>query len=57
MLDGLAIATVVTKGWAKGYVYVLTRPFTYRAIARPFAMLAIGSFFYVYGYLKNLKYL
>ena len=48
MLDGLSIAIVVTKGWAKGYVYFLTRPFTCRAIARPFTRLAIASF-YVYG--------
>ena len=45
MLDGLAIAIVVTKGWAKGYVYVLNSPFTCQAIAWSFARLAIASFY------------
>ena len=54
MLDGLAIAIVVTKGWAKGYIYTaLTRPFTCRAIAWSFARLAIDSL-YVYGLLAQL---
>ena len=54
MLDGLAIA-VVTKGWAKGYVYMytfLTRPFTCWAFAWRFARLAIATF-YVYGLLEK----
>ena len=47
---------------AKGYVYifeqltrVMTRPFTCRAIARPFARLAIARF-YVYGLMRCFPY-
>ena len=48
MLDGLAIAIVVTKGWAISMAK--TRPFTCWGIAWPFARLAIANF-YVYSLL------
>ena len=49
-LDGLAIAIVVSKGWAKVMYTFLTRTFYLQAIAWPIARLVIASF-YVYSLL------